>query len=229
MGRYDGHSKPMVQVADKPLVGYAIEAMLFCGISTIYVIFSDYSKDIITLQDQYEGQHLRFIYQKNVTGSLSSLSFALSVVNPPFIMMDADIIIQPRILKQALDNYVYQGEDMAIAAVTAPTFPNKKPLHIKDGCPIDFYGKGYACPNTKHDTFCQGGMVYLWFRSPKAELAELERDGMRRMSLFLNDYMKTHQVNTFAIRDLWDVDTPEDIYASVKILRGAPDIDEGDL
>ena len=221
MGQYSGQSKPMVQVVDKPLIGYAIEAMLYCGVSTIDVVFSDYSKDIVTLQDQYKGQHLSFIYQENVIGSLSSLSFALSVVEPPFIMTDADIIIHPNVLKQALDNYVYQGEDMAIAAIASPTFPNKQTLHIRDGCPVGFYGKGYTCPNTKRDMFCQGGMVYLWFRSPRAELARLEQDGMRRMSIFLNDYMKTHQVNVFTIQDLWDVDTPEDISASVKILRNS--------
>ncbi len=221
MGQYNGHSKPMVLVANKPLIGYSIEAMLFCGVSTIYVLFSDDSKDLVTLQDRYKRENIFFIYQKNVTGSLSSLSFSFSVVEPPFIMTDADIIIQPNILKQALDNYVYQGEDMAIAAISAPVFPNKKTLHIRDGRPIGFDGKGYTCPDTKGDIFCQGGMIYLWFRSPRSELVEFEQNGIRRMSVFLNDYLKKHQVSVLTVQNVWDVDTPEDIRSTVKILRDA--------
>lgn len=218
MGQVDKHSKPMVQIAGKPLIGYAVDAMLFCGISRIYVIYSDNSKDILTLQNQYQGHRLFFVYQENVTGSLSSLAFGLSVVELPVIMMDADIIIRPNQLKQALDHYVYQGEDMAIAAVSSPTFSNKKTLHIRDGCPIGFCGNGYACPNAERDIYCQGGMIYLWFRSPAKELMGIEQKGMRRMSLFLNDYMTTHAVSALTIQDLWDVDTPADVSASIDIL-----------
>ncbi|MDR3587614.1 MAG: NTP transferase domain-containing protein [Desulfosporosinus sp.] len=209
-------SKPMTKVLGKPLIIYAIDAMLHCEIEKIFIVYSNVSEDILLLKDSYK-RNVVFIKQDNVKGSLSSFLCSKDFISCPFILMDADIIIDCLQMQRMLEKFNYGGENMIITAVENPSFEDKKVLLINNNQLIGFCKSGYQ-EIIEGDQIVQGGMVYLWFRSPFDMLEEFMQNGCNKLSVFLEEYVKRFKVGVMYIEDLWDVDTPEDILISEDIL-----------
>lgn len=210
-------SKPMTKVLGKPLIAYAIDAMLYCEIEKIAIIYSSASEDILSLKDSYQENKFMFIKQDNVNGSLSSLFYSRNFVQCPFIMMDADIIIDGFKLKKMLYQFKYHSENMVITAVNNPSFEDKKVLLVNSNHLVGFSKKGYQKEIGTYERK-QGGMVYLWFHSPFDLIEEYIRNGCNKLSVFLEKYTRQYNVGVMHIEDLWDVDSPEDVLMSENIL-----------
>ncbi|MBY9007936.1 MAG: NTP transferase domain-containing protein [Candidatus Lokiarchaeota archaeon] len=101
--------KPMIPIAGKPLLEHNILGLIDAGIKEILLIVG-YKEDII--KDYFEGGKDRFgidikyITQKEYLGTANATSYAKKFVdNDIFMMMYGDIIVDPIIFKNIINEY----------------------------------------------------------------------------------------------------------------------------
>ncbi len=208
-------SKPMTPVGGKPLITYGIEALEEYGISHICVIYAENSRDVLELRASFPD--VEFLKQEKVTGSLSTLGIVGKHARTPFLLLDADIIVLKEHFAEMMQSVPADVEmDAWFAAVKHPRMPGVRSLEIKDGMVRVFRKQGFEEPEETH---YQGGMIYLWSRFPGAEVERRLAASGKSMAEFLTDVTKNSRVGAMFIETLWDVDTPEEVERSEKLLE----------
>ncbi len=201
-------SKPMCLVGGKHLIRYSIDALLFSGISDIHIIYSINSTDVLKLKDAYP--ELSFHFQKNVTGSLSSFYFASSFCNGPFILMDADIIVEPNQLKMMIASIKKSPTTYAyFAAIRKKSFNAVCSVAVSNNNNVLLYDKN-GIPSEMGGKHLPGGMIYVWINNPFAAISSFLIKS-HSMSAFLKYATEQFTIKAMYIDELWDVDTEEDI------------------
>ena len=215
-------SKPMMYVRGKPLITYAIDSLLECGIGNIYIIYHDSSSDLLLLKEHNKSyaDSLRFVEDTEQSGALNTFYYAKNHVQTPFILTFSDIIIDVKEFRKMITtalNIYRKSADLMIQTVCQPLIPFEKPLLVNNEKMIVEWSKDGVAERMN----CQakhGGMVYLWFSNP-FELAEEELlQGNNSFSIFLQKFIKQKFVYEMEIGNLWDVDTLEDLINTEMLL-----------
>lgn len=211
----DAVSKPLTMVGGKHLIEYGLEALEDYGVSHICIIYAEASKDIPKLKERFP--HVSFRKQEKVNGSLSTLGFLGEFAQTPFLLLDADIIITKDSFSKMLRSISgREGLDAYFAAVRESTFPNARSLRVENGMVCEFRKKGFEDVG---ENDYQGGMIYLWFNFPRREIQRWLEECKSSMAEFLEDTVRRQRIGAMFVDTLWDVDTPEDVKESERLLR----------
>lgn len=111
-------SKPMIQILDKPLLQYAIDRLLFNGITEICIVISKNDNEIRSYFADGRNFGVSISYaEQDESGISGAVLAAESFVKgeEQFILLHSDIICSPEILSRTLNAIGSSGTDMAIA------------------------------------------------------------------------------------------------------------------
>lgn len=203
-------SKPMTKVGEKRLIQYGIDSLLSCGINKIYIIYSQYSEDILQLKNIYPD--IYFIKQEILNGSLSTFNLIDNICKTPFLQLDCDIIFSQVDFRKMLESINYnEFVDGYFAVVTKPTSDSPKYIKLENGRIINFdkksFTNGYA-----------GGMIYLWFNFP-IKLAQNFYENNNSLAQFYSKLVKEKNIKAMYIKRLFDIDTMTDVIEAEKKLK----------
>ncbi|MFX1327847.1 MAG: bifunctional sugar-1-phosphate nucleotidylyltransferase/acetyltransferase [Promethearchaeota archaeon] len=101
--------KPMIPIANKPILEYTISGLKDSGINEILLIVG-YKEEVIREyfgngQDKFNIK-INYITQEKQLGTGHAVSFAKDFVNnEPFLLMYGDLMIDPKIFKEALERF----------------------------------------------------------------------------------------------------------------------------
>lgn len=205
-----GTSKPMTKVGNKRLIQYSIDALLESGIKEIFIIYSKYSEDVLKLKEIYSN--INFIKQENVNGSLSSFNLIDEVCKPPFLQLDCDIIFSQTEFMKMLNSIEYEKSVYGyFAVVSDPTIDNSKYIKLKNNKIIDFDKNGFIDGSV-------GGMIYLWMQFPIKDATEFYKSN-NSLAAFYNQLVKKETIKAMFIKNLFDVDTMEEVTKVEKDLK----------
>lgn len=203
-------SKPMTKVGAKKLIQYGIDALRGCDIKTIYIIYSDYSKDVLSLRRIYTD--INFVRQELVDGSLSTFLLAGEICSTPFLMLDCDIILFWQDLSKMLHSIKEQSTACGYFAVVSKPLPDSpKYIRISNHQVIDFEKHGF-------DDGCSGGMIYLWNSFPLEDTRAFYARN-QSLSSYFKHLVKRQVIGAMYIEQLWDVDTMSEVILTEKILE----------
>ncbi|MFX1469959.1 MAG: bifunctional sugar-1-phosphate nucleotidylyltransferase/acetyltransferase [Promethearchaeota archaeon] len=101
--------KPMIPIANKPILEYTISGLKDSGINEILLIVG-YKEEVIREyfgngQDKFNIK-INYITQEKQLGTGHAVRFAKDFVNnEPFLLMYGDLMIDPKIFKEALERF----------------------------------------------------------------------------------------------------------------------------
>jgi dTDP-glucose pyrophosphorylase len=220
----DGCSKPMIPILGKRLITFVIDSLIDCGINNIYIIYHSSTADVLTLStynDTY-SKKLKFIEDLEQKGGLSAFYYVKDIIDVPFIMSFADIIVQKSDFQEMIFtglNIVNKHPDLLIQTVNNQSIPSEKRFITKGEVVIELDISSVIKPVAKYCNAKSGGMVYLWFKNPFPLIRTFLADGNYRLRQFIQPFVQKHVVLEMPIKDIWDIDTYEDVLQTEKILR----------
>jgi len=219
-----GCSKPMIRILGKRMILYVIDSLLECGINNIYIVYHSSTADILTLSTYSEiyQKTLKFIEDTEQNGTLSALYYVKNLVDVPFIMTFADIIVQKDDFRQMVFyglNTANKHTDLLIQSVNDPSIPFEKLLLIKNGVIIKCDKLGITEPVSEDCMVKAGGLVYLWFKNPFPLITDLSSNKKHSLKQIIQPLIEKQTVLEMPINDIWDVDTQEDVLQTERILR----------
>lgn len=94
--------KPLIEVAGKPIIEHVLDA-LPSEIDEV-IIVTGYKGEMIQerLGETYKGRPIRYVHQWMLAGTAHSLSIARPFLKGTFMFLNADDIVGPEALKEAL-------------------------------------------------------------------------------------------------------------------------------
>lgn len=219
-------SKPMTLINQKPLISYAIDLMIAGGIKKIYIVYHSVTADVLKLlqYSDYYTNYLEFIEEDVQKGTLLTFSRVKDILIPPFFMAFEDIIASKTDFIHMLNlgkKYVANGADLVIQTVRSPSIPSEKAFLTENGRIIGYQKNGIIGRTTCAQEKKYGGMVYLWIKNPFPIIDRFLSEYDYKFSAFLEQYILKleHLVFEMPIQDMWDVDTPETVVLSEKLLK----------
>lgn len=114
--------KPLVPVANLPLIAYAVDVLKNAGLTEIGVVVNDLESPIVTqLGDGAElGVHLDYIVQKEQKGLAHAVGLCRDFVgDEPFCVLLGDNIFQDK-MEQLLRTFPQSSAELAIALIEVP-------------------------------------------------------------------------------------------------------------
>ncbi|GGN98540.1 MULTISPECIES: nucleotidyltransferase family protein [Haloarcula] len=83
--------KGLVDVAGQPLVSYAFDALVSVGVDRLVVVVGYRGEDVVDhYGDSYRGTPIVYVRQDERLGTAHALQQALSVADPPLVVMNGD-------------------------------------------------------------------------------------------------------------------------------------------
>ncbi|WP_254273214.1 nucleotidyltransferase family protein [Haloarcula marina] len=83
--------KALVEVADRPLLSHAFDALLSVGVDRLVAVVGYRSADIVAhYGDRYRETPIRYVRQAEQLGTAHALRCALSTANPPLVVVNGD-------------------------------------------------------------------------------------------------------------------------------------------
>jgi NDP-sugar pyrophosphorylase family protein len=210
-------SKPMVPILGKPLITFIIDSLIHCGIENINIVYHPSNSDILNLTktNKVYSECIRFLENKEQQGLLSDIDFASKEIDMPCIISGADIIVQKEDFKEMLQyglNMKSQNPDLLVPIVNSPSILNETPFIVKNDRIIK-----WNLHSRRNDSNA-GGEAYFWYETPFPLVKKLISSGIQDWSIFMQTFIKKHKVFVMPIKDMWDVDTPEDVTQTENIL-----------
>lgn len=217
-------SKPMTPVGQKPLISYILDLLLDAGIETIFIVHHAATADVLQLAGAGGpcAGRLVFIEEAVQKGTLLTFSRVKERLTPPFLMAFEDVIAQTEDFRSMLAHAeVFRRDevDLLIQTVRAPSVLSEKAFLTENGRVVAYQKNGFLAPVAPTQEKKYGGMVYLWLTDPFPLVERHLAQRQYKLSLFLEQYIPTHQTFEMPIRDMWDVDTPEAVRLSEEILK----------
>lgn len=216
-------SKPMTMIGAKPLISYAIDLLIESGVEKVFIVYHSATADVLKLTD-YDSRYvnyLEFIEEDIQKGTLLSFSRVKRLLEPPFLMVFADIIAGKDDFIDMLNigkKYVGSKVDLVIQTVNSPSLLSERAFLTKNNKVIKYHKNGITGEENSNCDISYGGMVYLWLSDPFPLVdMYLSRQGYK-FSVFLENYVPSHLVYRMEIKDMWDVDTPETVLMTQEIL-----------
>ncbi|ADQ69361.1 Nucleoside-diphosphate-sugar pyrophosphorylase family protein [Halogeometricum borinquense DSM 11551] len=98
--------KPMLPVANRPVIDYVLDALVESGIERVVVVVGYRGDRIQThLTAEYKGANIEFVQQPSRLGSGHALLQATGMVNGEFLVVNGDSIINAAIVTSTLERY----------------------------------------------------------------------------------------------------------------------------
>ena len=131
----DALPKPMVPVADRPLVAHAADAAVEGGVSELIVVVG-YERDAITeyFGDSYRGVPVTFVTQEKQRGTADAVRAAAPELDGPFVVLNGDNLYDDQIT-------ALFDEGPAIATITVEDPTSYGVLSTADGVVTDIVEK----------------------------------------------------------------------------------------
>ncbi len=216
-------SKPMTMIGAKPLISYAIDLLIESGVEKIFIVYHSVTADILRLTDcdnRYVN-YLEFVEEDVQKGTLLSFSRVKQLLEPPFLMVFADIIAEKDDFIDMLNmgkKYIGSKADLVIQTVNSPSFLSERAFLTENNKVIKYQKNGITGEGNSNCDVRYGGMVCLWLSDPFSLVDMYLSRHVYKLSVFLEDYVPNHLVYEMGIKDMWDVDTPEAALMTEEIL-----------
>lgn len=127
--------KPLVPVANKPLIGYAIDVLRGAGLEEIGVVVNDLDSPIVSqLGNGAEyGVHLDYIVQTEQKGLAHAIGLTREFVgDEPFCVLLGDNIFQDK-MEHLLREFPASSAELAIALIEVPDPQRFGVAEVRDG------------------------------------------------------------------------------------------------
>lgn len=196
--------KPMLPVANRPIVEYVFDALRESGIEHATVVVGHGSDRIQTrFGDEYRGLSLSYVHQRIRLGSGHALVQAVDHVDSPFLVVNGDTIVDAGVITQTIDRYV-ATDAVATLAVAHSDTPEEYGVVITD--------RGVIADIDEHPTETRGYLVNVGvYVFTDAIFDALDRTDPRRGKLQLTDAIENLDgpVTSVFVTDGWlDPATP---------------------
>ena len=225
-------SKPMTPILGKPLISYTIDSLINCGVNNIVVVYHSSSVDLLNI-GKYNRNYkdvISFVEDTKQIGKLTAFYCAKDLVDSPFLLTYGDVVVKKEDFKDMLNlalQLTDKNPDLAVQTVEKPSIPVKepfeKPMLVQNGRIIKWKKEGAVIDaEIQGSEIKAGAMVYLWFKNPFPLMANFLQSGNFKYSVFLEKFVPTHIVFEMPVRDMWDIDVPENISHTERILQDIP-------
>ncbi|WP_416841564.1 sugar phosphate nucleotidyltransferase [Haloferax sp. DFSO52] len=114
--------KPMLPVANRPVVEYVLDSLFECGIDHVVVVVG-YRSDRIQmhLSARYPDANIDFVHQESRLGSGHALLQAEGYVGDSFVVCNGDNIINADIVSKALERFSVTDSVATVAVASSDT------------------------------------------------------------------------------------------------------------
>lgn len=124
--------KPMLPVANRPVVDFVLDALFECGIDHIVVVTGHRSERLLThLSARYPDADIDFVVQESRLGSGHALLQAEGYVGDAFVVCNGDNIIDADIVSKALERFSVT-DSVATVAVASSETPEEYGVVVED-------------------------------------------------------------------------------------------------
>ena len=98
--------KPMLPVANRPVLSYVLDALVENGIERATVVVGHGSDRIQTqFGDDYRGLALSYVHQRLRLGSGHALAQAVGHVDGPFLVVNGDTVVDADVVRQTVERF----------------------------------------------------------------------------------------------------------------------------
>ena len=202
--------KPMIPVANRPILEHIIEALENAGISEIILVVGANRKRIQSHFGNGEGFDLEITYavQEEQLGTGHALLQAANMLGEPFIALNGDRIIEPSIVSDVRQRYETTGEPTV--AVTRVDTPSRfGVVDVADGTVQAI--EEQPIPELASSDLINAG-VYAFSPDIFAAIRQLETHGEQALTDAINAVLEEQRVQAVPYEGLWaDVSEPWDL------------------
>lgn len=181
----DSYPKPVLPIANKPIIQYQIELMAKMGIKEIIIIIGHLGYEIVRKigqGDEY-GVKIKYVEQKSTLGIAHAVGSLESHINCPFIMFLGDIYF----LTNSLEKLFQKMEDEKLQCVLATKIENDA-NKIKRNFSVQIN---------------ENGFVYRVIEKPRHSLNNLKGCGVYLFDLHIFDAIR--RTPRTAMRDEYEI------------------------
>jgi NDP-sugar pyrophosphorylase family protein len=208
--------KPLVEVADRPLIDHVLDAAAAAGIDEVACIFNDDADAVESHCRSRRGAPRLHIVRRTTPSSMESLfTLAPHLGAAPFLLLTVDAVFAPAVLRDFLEAATrYRDADAALAMTDF--VDDEKPLRIAVAADARVTALGDAAAASPYVT---SGFYVL---HPRV-FAEIDAARAARLSA-LRQYLghllaRGYRAYGIAIGKTVDVDRPDDIAAADAFVR----------
>lgn len=207
---YSKTAKPFMMIGSKPLICYVIDNLIAVGIRKIYIVkYNEHCFESIVRRYKTQDIIFKFIEDKRQLGSLYTLSLVEKIEEENFICTDCDIISSERefvqMIQSGITTFFSANIDGVIAKIESPSAVDPNMLFIRNNRAKAFRKEGI-------ENGIRGGYVYIFSKNIFPFCKTLLDNNCYSMSVFLDFIMRKMEIGVMSIKDMWDIDTEEDIY-----------------
>lgn len=215
--RMNGVSKAMQIVAEKPLISYGIDALLYCHITNIWIVHRPGDDLIFRIKELYKDcADIKFVCDFQMKGAVNVHLFIEKLIDYPAITLDCDIIVQPKdffnMIKYGEKKLSCKSCNAVVAIINNPINGELRQFYVEDETIKRFCAAGIK------NGVC-GGYIFGWKYSLKHELLHYYNDKTKMFNSFFEYYISKYKVCVMPIEYLWDVDTLEMIRWTERVLE----------
>jgi glucose-1-phosphate thymidylyltransferase len=114
--------KPMLPVANRPLIDYVLDALLEAGIDRIVVVVGHRSNRLQShLTERYSDARLEYVHQQRQLGSGHALQQAAGRVREEFVVVNGDNVVDAATVRATIDAYERSDAPAAVAVTRTET------------------------------------------------------------------------------------------------------------
>lgn len=108
--------KPMLPVANRPIIDYVVDALLGAGLREIVVVVGHQRRRLQDhLNQRYAEANLQYVHQHNQLGSGHAVQTAAGAVTEPFVVVNGDNIIDAAMVRETITRYREEPVTAAVA------------------------------------------------------------------------------------------------------------------
>lgn len=212
-------SKAMINVSGKPLISYAIDALIKNNIKKIIIIYRSDDEEIHTISSYYDDPKIQFVFIEDTLkkGSVEAHRLFSENVSYPLITLDCDIIVIPFTLKSVIENFelmfLNSKIKAAVAVIDNPIINEEKTLRLVDNIVVEYNKSGF-------EDGIEGGYIYIWKESLITAIDDynVRRLNHQEYNSFFSYYISQNKVCAIHVDYLWDVDNRETLSKTEEIL-----------
>ena len=210
-------SKAMVELNNRPLISYGIQALIDYGIKNIVIFYRSNDYKILEIKNMYRNCNIKltFIEDKQGKGIHNCFIEHEHSLKFPLISLDCDIFFLSTNFSKMVNNIIKYYEngnyyDAAVLTSKINRFDEPKCIVINNDIVTDYISEG-------DEGAIYGGFVFLWMKSP-CEIIRKFYAKKNRSESFLSYYSKHSKMIKMEIDDIWDIDDPERLIESEKLI-----------
>jgi len=212
-----GTNKAMELIGDKPLICFAIDALIYAGINVIWIV--KYYQDCFDKLDliyQDKKVELRYINEYEHMGSLHSFALIQGYVNDRFILLDCDLIIDEAdfvtMLQRGFERMADENLCGVMALVCKADRDDTNMLLVEDQKVKRFIKEGRS-------DCVRGGYIFIWTPDVFCDVSLFLNQKIYSLSQYYDYLAQKVDIGVMELENVWDVDTYEDVIYTLKWLQ----------